>query len=368
MFLLLLCAGCTRSSECVISGALIEQVGAARGLALRSPVSCRVERRGKILRSLKEQIVKSVSPERYKYEGEVFRLLGIIPPRFNYPDQVAALYARGMRARYVADERSIVLTEMSLGPGQDQILAHELIHALQDQFLPLRFVLSPALTHDQALARAALLEGDAIISSNNLGAEEACSSMSRESIMRLLGLRTGKAALGVEADASRLQLVLDFPYIFGPAYYCARRSDGGGADVLASLPNSSAEIMQKVGVVPPSSGESVNELVNGSAAKNELFSDSLGQFTLLAILAAELPLSQSLEAAEALQFDRIALRSNGLIWKIQCVSEARAEILAGTLEQLTQKHRRDLSPLAGGVVTRRGRTVELEIVNKLHRD
>jgi hypothetical protein len=153
-----------------------------RGLRFTAPVPGRVMDDAAVRRMLDEDLAEEFKPGELENLTAVYARLGYLQPGVElravleelYADQIAALYdprtkTLAVTAAGLRQPQPFSLRLVSFLAGRDLIgefmLAHELTHALQDQHFGLPTA-SPRLTAaqgDSALARRALVEGDAML-------------------------------------------------------------------------------------------------------------------------------------------------------------------------------------------------------------
>jgi hypothetical protein len=105
------------------------------------------------------------TPERLRGTELSYRLLGLLPDTLELEDFLVELLTEQVAGFY--DPRTSTLYGME---GMDRsalslILAHEMVHALQHQYLPLDSILQPSDDDDRQLAAHAILEGQATLAS-----------------------------------------------------------------------------------------------------------------------------------------------------------------------------------------------------------
>lgn len=132
-----------------------------RGLPLKAPFQRGVLSRSEIVDKLRERLAKEFSKEEVRVESGILKRLGLLPENIDYEktlfemlaEQVAGFYDPYVRTLYIADWLPIEL--------QRPALAHEIEHALQDQYFDLRKFSAPLKEEgDRQLARSAVVEGD----------------------------------------------------------------------------------------------------------------------------------------------------------------------------------------------------------------
>jgi hypothetical protein len=216
---------------------MLRRVVVARGLEARRPVPGVVLDRTALLARVKEHLSRELPPEAIRNEGLALQLFGFLPPAFDYEaaeyqlleDQLAGYYEPSDGTMYMAGD---------LGePEAEATLAHELVHALQDQRwdLAARCKYHPG-DGDRASAVSALAEGDAtsamfdvlVAQGAKAGAptvldvpDEVFSAQIRD------GMQQGPGA----AAPRIMRASLAAPYIYGTLFVHALRRGGGWAQV-----------------------------------------------------------------------------------------------------------------------------------------
>lgn len=142
------------------------QVAKIRGLELKGEIKKGIKERDHLRAVLLQKLSEEVSDDQIAAEGKVYQRLGLVPRDLDYKkmlldvltEQIAGFYDQKTKELYVM--RGIPMTL------QRPAMAHELFHAIQDQHFDIEKLQDPFSTienGDYALARSALLEGDATI-------------------------------------------------------------------------------------------------------------------------------------------------------------------------------------------------------------
>src|SRR5262249_4104934 len=123
--------------ESLIAHALRE-VALVRGLAPKHPVPGRVLARDALIDRVKEHVAREIPPEAIRQEGLLLQLLGLLPEKFDYAAETFALLEAQLAGFYEpADETMYMAADLD-GDNAEATLAHELVHALQDQHFDLK--------------------------------------------------------------------------------------------------------------------------------------------------------------------------------------------------------------------------------------
>lgn len=146
--------------------AITSKVAEIRGLELKSPIKKGIKKRDELRETLIEKLAEEVSDEQIAAEGKVYARLGLIEQGVDYKqvlldvltEQIAGFYDQKAKELYIM--RGIPLSL------QRPAMAHEIYHAIQDQHFDILRLQEPFSTvenGDFALARSALIEGDATV-------------------------------------------------------------------------------------------------------------------------------------------------------------------------------------------------------------
>jgi len=133
-----------------------------RGLNKKKAVPCLVKNRPNIKKYILETVERDIPSEKFRLEGVTYKALGLVLPEFSYVDGIIDLYVQQIGGYYDPIKDHFVMATWIPATFQFSVAVHELTHALQDQHFNLsEFVDSKNMTSDQAMARSALVEGDA---------------------------------------------------------------------------------------------------------------------------------------------------------------------------------------------------------------
>jgi hypothetical protein len=212
---------------------MLRRVEHARGLDSKKPVPGVLLDRPALIGRVKEHVSRELPPEAIRNEGLALQLFGFIPTQFDYEaaeykllqDQLAGYYEPSDGTMYMASD---------LGDSEaDATLAHELVHALQDQ----RWNLAERSKYrpgdgDRSEAVSALAEGDATSAMFDVMIARAAPSSGKTAIdlpddVFAEQIRTGMNE-GPGATAPHvMRTSLAAPYIYGTLFVHALRRKGG---------------------------------------------------------------------------------------------------------------------------------------------
>ncbi|UCF38520.1 MAG: hypothetical protein JSU96_06680, partial [Acidobacteriota bacterium] len=230
-------------------------------------------------------------------------------------EQVAGYYDPHEKTLYLADWISVDL--------QKPVIAHELLHALQDQYFGLKqFLEKVEGNDDQTLARNALIEGEGLAVMLSYSLQPLGQDFL--DIPDIVGLNRAQlplmaAEFPIFASApAYLRETLMFPYSYGAVFlqeYLRSHSWDQVAEIYADLPQSSEQILhpEKYFVQRDSptlvTTEGLEAALEGSW--ESIFETVLGEYTLYLLLEGRLGAEEAERAAEGWDGDSVHLLENG---------------------------------------------------------
>jgi len=237
-------SGSAAHREQIVSPAhirLIERrVEALRGLRFRHPVPVAIVSPAQARRALAAEARRSQPSAQERTDAELLKLLGLLPADADFEAIQGDIYEQQVAGYYDPRRKRLALVR---GAGVDDVtLAHELTHALEDQYVELKRLESG--DDDRATAQQALVEGTATL------------VMERYAARWTTGVSLGDALGGVGQLTSGTPLPqyvarsLVFPYFQGEAFVQALLDAGGGRWTLVNVaerarpPQTTAEIVQ----------------------------------------------------------------------------------------------------------------------------
>jgi hypothetical protein len=224
---------------------VIEQVEAVRGVTLDDPPEIRLLHDAEMTAQVAEAFADQLDEQQVDLDTRTLTALGAIAPGTDLAHLRKEVYARQVSGYHDAAEGLIVLRvgdPSALSPLERVVLAHEVEHALADvHFDPP--VEDPDETEDSARARAAVVEGSAVVTM--LQYATAALTPAEQAAMRdELLARAGEHELAGYSPYLRAQL--QFPYVAGVRYICQRWLAGGWeavADAYRDPPRSTAAVL-----------------------------------------------------------------------------------------------------------------------------
>jgi len=216
---------------------MLRRVEAARGLASSKSVPAQRLGRDELIARVKDHVSRELPPEAIRDEGLALQLFGFLPTHFDYEAAEYRLLEEQLAGYYEpADQTMYMASDL----GDDEAtatLAHELVHALQDQHwdLETRSKYHPG-EGDRSEAVSALAEGDATSAMFDVMIARALPGTRRSAAeipdqVFIQQIRNGMSQ-GPGADSPRImRSSLAAPYIYGTLFVNALRRRGGWSEV-----------------------------------------------------------------------------------------------------------------------------------------
>lgn len=328
---------------CVIAKNALVEASALRGLAVKKKVPCLIHGKDKIKEYLMATIADKLPAGKLKFEGVVFKQLGMIPEDFSYEQGIVDLYLNQIGGYYDPDKDHFIMADWIPALLQSTVAVHELTHGLQDQYFDLGNYINPKIDNSDALlARSAVAEGDANAvmldqARKRVGQPPISAEKDVESFMlqNVVGMSMMANSLKVPQS---LQMMLLFPYTSGLRFVHTLLRQGGFKKVNQAYslpPRSTEEILhpEKYATKDADFRDfEISELRTSSIPSEAkvVYQDTMGEFGISALLAMYVQdKSVSAKAAVGWGGDRVAVFELGdkhwTVWKSAWDSAQDAE-------------------------------------------
>lgn len=144
---------------------VIPRVEQAAGLTFKSPPELALRSREQVRHYLDAKIAAELPPDEVERLTVAYRMFGLIPDTLDLSELLLELYAEQVAGFYDPDSTVLYVVEGSDPAMVRLTIAHELVHALQDQYMPVDSVLTMQRQNDRRTAAQAVLEGQAMLAS-----------------------------------------------------------------------------------------------------------------------------------------------------------------------------------------------------------
>jgi hypothetical protein len=216
-----------------------------RGMKFKQPVEYSVLGRADIKGALTKRMSAVFSDDEFEQQANAIWRIGLLPEKYPLKErlisllgeQVAAFYDQHEHRLYMYDDASLE------SPMNQMILAHELMHAMQDQHHSLKSLpLEEKRNDDRALAAAALIEGEATLVMSDFMMRNPTGRMVLDNLTTMFVQNMAEL---VKAPRMLRESLL-FPYQDGLAFCLAgfhRRGWLAMTDAYKNVPRSTSQIL-----------------------------------------------------------------------------------------------------------------------------
>lgn len=339
------CRGQQPDAELVAAvDSMLPKLEALSGLKKMKDVALSEQTRAELRKYIEQRLAEEMPPAEMEGVRETYAALGLIPDTLNlnallldlYQEQVAGYYDPKSNEFYVIKGTPVSL----LRP----VLAHELVHALQDQHSDLDSLISRSRGNDRQTAAQAAIEGHATVVMFALMIEEATGGNVTPEMLPDVSKQLAPALAAQNAQfpvfrrAPRIvRETMIFPYV-------------GGAEFVRDLWLAEKRFVAPLDSLLPQSTEQVlhprekfivrrDRPVELRFADQQAFTyeNTLGELEIGIFLAEHLGSSK---AASGWAGDRYRLLKNGmLMWQTLWDSQASADRFADAYRQVGAKRR-----------------------------
>jgi hypothetical protein len=222
------------------------RIEASTGLKFKSKPKVEQRTKDEVRAFLLKQFNEEKSAQSLAGEEAADKLLGLIPENLDlraflmrvYNEQIVGYYDPSVKTLYVVKGAD----EAIVAPA----ITHELIHALQDQYVNLDSIQKASSDADRAAAAQAVIEGQATYEANSIiagGANNLALRIGGRDQMREL-IREQMSSMPVMASAPMvIQEMLLFPYVSGSDFVQRFKGQKGQANPLVDMPTSTEQLL-----------------------------------------------------------------------------------------------------------------------------
>lgn len=144
---------------------LVPQVERAVGLPFKEEPVVALRGKDAVREYLVAKLDTDLPPDVLEGMSAAYRLFGLLPDTLDLHGLLLSLYTEQVVGYYDPDSVALYVVESADPAFLRMVLAHELVHALQDQYLPVDSLIAPDRSNDARMAAQAVLEGQATLAS-----------------------------------------------------------------------------------------------------------------------------------------------------------------------------------------------------------
>jgi hypothetical protein len=259
----------------------IPRIEAATGLKFKHPPKVEARSREQVRDFLVKKFDEETPAQELKGEEAAYKQLGLLPDSMDLrkfllavlTEQVIGYYDPSTKVLYVvqgADEKTVGIT-----------VTHELVHALQDQYINLDSIQKATADNDRLTAAQAVIEGQAQFEqlSIMLGGSDnvALRVGGRDKIREMI--RENQSAMPVFATAPMMiQESLLFPYLSGADFVQRFEAERGKASPLADMPRSTEQVLHTPAFFGHPPDEPSDVTLPAPRGATKVYENVLGEF------------------------------------------------------------------------------------------
>jgi hypothetical protein len=277
---------------------------------------------------VKRQLRTEIPPDFVRAQSEMLFALGTVDAKFDYEASLLSLMTSQLAGFYEPKDKTMYLAADLGELERGATLAHELVHALQDQHYDLgRHVKYRPDATDEQSAVHALAEGDA--TSAMLDQMLAARGMRAVDLNDELISIEARGAIDLAANTADVPSIIKrsvvSPYVDGVMFvHWARRRSGwaGVNEVWKMLPKSTEQILHPEKLLSNELPEKVAVPVPSAAGPTgKLYHDVLGEQSVRLLLEEWMPRRSAVAAASDWGGDRLAIYRDddvfALAWNVR---------------------------------------------------
>lgn len=377
---LLAAAACSRGKD-VGSGPYAREVAdaiprieQATGLKFKTPPRLEVRTHDQVRDFLLKQFDEATPAAQLAGEEKAYKLLGLIPDTMNLrafflrvlSEQIVGYYDPKAKTLYVvdgADEQIVGIT-----------ITHELVHALQAQYVNLDSIQKSAADNDRLAAAQALVEGEAQFEqvSIMLGGPDQIEARLPGAWDRVREeIRNRQGEMPVFATAPMvIQESLLFPYLSGAEFVRRVKEKRGNIDLFRDVPRSTEQILHPPTFLAAAPDEPTRVVLPAPRGATKTYENDMGEFGTRLIVYDYLRDPQTAQrAAAGWDGDRFMIveRGNerGIVWAIVWDSPVDAAEFTDAMVRATMRRTGAAQRSVGSGVTytANGRTIGIQPVS-----
>ena len=137
----------------------------AAGLRFKTTPRSVMRSKAQVRAYLVGKLDEELTPERLRGLQDAYRLFGLLPDTVALRSLLLDIYTEQVAGYYDPDSTTFFGVEGADRSQLRLVLAHEMVHALQGQYLPLDSILKATANNDRLSAAQAILEGQATLAS-----------------------------------------------------------------------------------------------------------------------------------------------------------------------------------------------------------
>jgi hypothetical protein len=224
----------------------IPRIERATGLTFKSPPKVEQRTRQEVRTFLEQRFTEDLPPEELSGMERVYKRFGLLPANMDLRQFMLDLLTEQVAGYYDPKTKVLYVVEGSDATIAGVTIAHELVHALQDQYFDLDSLQSARDDNDRAMAAQAVIEGQATLEqiASMLGSENVVAALPGgwERVRQMI--RESQGGMPIFASAPLiLQETLLFPYLSGAEFMRRYKEAFPGQPPFGRMPSSTEQVL-----------------------------------------------------------------------------------------------------------------------------
>ncbi|MEP6989569.1 MAG: hypothetical protein ABJA80_01465 [bacterium] len=348
----------------------VPRIEEATGMKFKTPPRVEARDKAQVRDFLLKKFDEATPAKEIAGEEAAYKLFGLLPDTLDLrkfflavlTEQVIGYYDPAVKVLYVvkgADEKMVGVT-----------ITHELVHALQDQYVNLDSIQKGSADNDRLSAAQAVIEGQAQLEQLSImvgGASNIALRVGgRDGIREMI--RENQSSMPVFATAPMvIQESLLFPYLSGADFVQRFKEKRGKANPLLDVPRSTEQILHTDAYFAAKPDEPSVITLPPPHGATLVYTDDMGEFGARLLLYQHLKDEQvAARSVVGWDGDRYAVVQNasgrGIVWASVWDNTVAAASFADALIRATTKRTgaSERAEAAGGAtISPKGRTITI---------
>jgi hypothetical protein len=303
---------------------IFAEVSRLSGLPIKTPVQKKFEDQAFFRDYYLQLLQEQYPPEKKRAFEKAFTFFGFLAPGADLIQTYLDSFMKVVEGLYDPKTKTLYIADWIKSGDQEGTMAHELTHALQDQYFGLEPYLEEGekLSMDQQFARAAVMEGQAVAIALNYSLEDHGRDFTKVANIadwvQLNNLLTesGQRAFGIKTS---LNQVISFPYVYGATFLQSyiKAYGWGGMDYLFKHPPTSTHQILHPGDFFPRRRNPVGVSIDDMSSNvlmgfNKVWENTFGEYGLATLLQEYMPEKEALYSVRGWRGDSVQIYENNM--------------------------------------------------------
>ncbi len=347
-----------------IVNAVVPKIEKQLGLPFKTPPKLETKSKADVAAFLMKQLTSERARTQIAGQQGVYRVLGMIPDTMDLGGLLQRLLEEQVIGFYDPATKVLYVVEGAPKALRDQTIAHELVHALQDQYVKIDSIQGAVENADRQAAAQAILEGQAVFNQFRLDPNVGPMLQMPGGWDRIRDvIRDGQGGMPVFGSAPRaVREGMLFPYLGGADFVRRFIEKRNERELLTDLPVSTKQILNDAAYFTALAGERdvpTDVVLPNPSVGTVSFSNTFGEFETRLIVVQHLKdEAAARRAAGGLDGDRYALirtpAGDALAWASVWDSPVdAADFLDLMADAARRRYELGKPTVAPGAVTRR---------------